>query len=121
PGDTVDGEVARHREAAAAAGSDFRGFIRDGWKFFHVEEIRAPKVRVALLVVRADAGRIDAGLDGRGRRVRGVKRDAPANLVKLALHVGDHHVTNLELRGSVRGVDLVNAHQYLSLRFSEWP
>src|SRR5690348_8212605 len=115
--DAVDGEVACHREAVTAGGRHFLGFESHDWKLLHVEEIRAPKVRVALLVVRSDAGNLDTGLYGRGGGVRGVEVDGSADLVKLALHVGDHHVTNLELRGGMRGVDLVSAHLCLSLRF----
>jgi hypothetical protein len=109
-GDAVDGQIAGDAEAVTAAGGHPLRLEANARELFDVEKIGALEVRIALLVAGADAGDLDRGFDGRGGRVRGVEVDASAHLVKLALHVGDHHVTYFELRGRVRRVNLVGAH-----------
>src|SRR5262249_19835918 len=104
-GHAVQGEVAADLVLVLARAQHLRGLERERRVLVDLEEVRAPEVRVALLIAGVDAGRLDRGVDLDRRRIGLVEDDGAREVVEHAVDLGEE-VADLEAHLGVRGVDL---------------
>jgi len=102
---TVESAVPAHAEVVAID-PDLR-------MVFHVEKVRAPRMRVPLGLPGPQATRVDLNLDGAGARVRLVEGEGSVDVLEVAAHVGDHHVAHAESRGRVSRFEEPGRHGIL--------
>jgi len=72
----------------------------------HVEEVRAPQVRVTFRLACVDGGRIDHRLDGRARGILFLQRHASCGEPEATVHVRDREVAHREHDLRRRGIEL---------------
>src|SRR5690606_5188951 len=95
-GNATDGQIAVQFARVLAGLLDPRALERDSRVIFNVQEVGRAQMRVAVGLACVDAGRVDLYIDRAIFRVFLVCIHSAAEALKLAAHVGDHHVTNPE-------------------------
>src|ERR1700739_1332215 len=110
PGYAVDCEVTLDGEFATLFFADFARLKGDIGKLFHVEEIRALQVGIALWFAGVDAIGVDGDLKAGLGNVGAIELQAAFEGGEFALHVREHQVFDLELSGGMNGIDLPSGH-----------
>src|ERR1700751_2722519 len=93
--------------------NDAGRFEGKGREFFHLEEVRALQVRVALRVACVYGRRVDGDLHLRLGRISFVALQRAGNARELALYIRNHHVLDLELGHGVRRINGPSAYRGL--------
>src|SRR6201987_1459442 len=106
PGYAVNCEITLDRKFATRFFADFAGLKGDIGKLFHVEEIRALQVGVALRFAGVDAIGVDDDLKTGLSDVGAIELQGALDGGEFALHVRDHQMFDLELSGGMNGIDL---------------
>ena len=75
---------------------DARRLERKRWKLLYVKEVLALQMRITLGIARIDGGHCDGSLDARVCVIGFVQGQHSRNCCELPLHIGDHHVFDLE-------------------------
>jgi hypothetical protein len=105
----VDGEIADQLEIVTGVlgrAPDAPASESNGRVLLDIEEVRRPKMLVALLGPGIERRRIDLSLNGRAIRILLVDHDAARDLREPPLHRRDHQVLGRELHQGVVGIDL---------------
>src|SRR4029077_130216 len=105
-GYATDGQVALDCQFSIPDNADALGLEVQGRKLFHIKEIGALQMRIALFIARMNRGCLDRGFDAGVREIRFIQEQSSRNLRKLPFHIRDHHVLDFELRHGVGRVDV---------------
>src|SRR5258708_5475260 len=73
-------------------------FESDLAMFIHVKEVRAPQMRVWVRLPCPKPGRIDRDFDRRREGIRGIVKEHPTNIFKVAADISHHHMTHANPR-----------------------
>src|SRR5260370_16120901 len=100
-GNAPDGQVAVDFQFSFTDNFDVAGFERQAGKLLDVQEVGALEVRVALRFAGFNRGRFNQCLDARLCRVAFSVVEDSSDFGEMPLHVGNHHVLDLEFGGRV--------------------
>src|SRR6185437_9615349 len=104
--DAMNGKLPGDLQLIVASPLDAARTERQSGKLFHIEEVRALEVRVALRFACVNRGRVDGSFHARVLDVGRVQSQYAGESGKVSLHVGNHHVFHLELGGGVDRVEV---------------
>src|SRR5438552_4131166 len=105
-GNAPDGQVAVDLQFSFRDNFDVAGFERQAGKLLNVQEVGALEVRVALRFAGFNRGRFNQCLDARLCRVPFSVVEDSSDFGEMPLHVGNHHVFDLEFGGRVCRVNV---------------
>src|SRR5258705_4091267 len=116
--DTVKRQVSLDGKFSVLNLFDNRGFERKKLVLFHIEEVRAFQVCIALSITRFERSRLDRDLDARIGHIGFITSQHARDFREVPLYVSDHHVLDLELSYRVRRVNVPDSILFRHCRLS---
>src|SRR5712664_2374607 len=105
-GDAANGQVALDRQFSVAGAGDTRRLEEQRGELLCVKEVLAFQVCVALGIACVDGGHVYRSLDARVNVIGLIQSQHSSDGCELPLHIGDHHVLDLEFSHGMDRVDI---------------